>query len=187
MDSEYISIYINRFITNPFSRVIQIKKIEKIYTGKRTETYEGGVTDISTVYDSTYAFKLDGVTVYETDPRFDNLLEDVAYKYYKGGGSLMLTVESSAEMKNLLGLAAGEDPLQVTVNEVVSPSGNVIFIIGQDYKIILEFSITETGPTSVEMPGNRETKVESLNKYVILTDMTKTDTTTLNFELTSIK
>lgn len=180
-------------------------KIEKIYEGTRTETYKKGKngstgdeesrSEIVSNYDeSVYVFKLDGVTVNESDPKFYTLLSDVGYKYYKGGGTLALTIESSAEMKNNLGLSSGDDPLKVQIIETVTPNGDVAFTIGEDYKIILEFSMTKTA-TEIEIPGTRVTDIEPTydehgnmeTVYTIETDMVKTKTETLTWTLSSIK
>lgn len=163
-------------------------KIEKITTGTRTETYNDGSVSSSTSYGDEYTVKLDSTEADRISPSFSSIQVDAAYKYFKGGESGNLTLESSSSLKSALGFEGDEDSLKVTIVETVDSNGNITFKLERDgYKMEIVFSASVTGPTTTEVAGASSTAITSETEYTITTEMTKTETTTLTWTLTGIK
>ena len=161
--------------------------IEKITTGKREETYKDGSASQSTEYGDDYKLKLNSVEVDEDSPSFSSIVTDAAYGYYKGGESREFSLKSSDGLKSALGFAGDTDPLAVEIHEDIDSNGNITLTVGDEYKIELAFSASVTGPTIDEAAGKSTTSVSSDTEYTIVTEMTKTETTTLSWALTGIK
>ena len=163
-------------------------KIEKITKGTRTEKYNNGSVSSSTSYRDEYTLKLNSTEVNELSPVFTSIEVDAAYKYFKGGRSGNLTLESSSGLKSALGFSGDVDSLKVIIDETVDSNGTITFTLKQDgYKMEIVFSASVTGPTTTEVAGTSSTAVTSETEYTITTEMTRTETTTLTWTLTGIK
>lgn len=162
-------------------------KIEKITTGKREEKYKDGSASQSTDYGDDYKLKLNSVEVEKGSPSFSSIVTDAAYKYLNGVKSGDFSLQSSASLKNALGFSGNTDSLAVDIKEVIDSNGNITLTVGDKYKIELVFSASVTGPMTTEAAGTSSTTIISDTEYIIETDMTKTETTTLTWALTGIK
>ena len=164
-------------------------KIEKITEGVRTETYDGGSVTASTVYEDDCVLKLDSVELDESYPSFTSIIEEAGYRYYLNNKA---DSESSATLTLQPPDGSGElAPLTVTILESVDQAGNISLTVDsggeKSYKIELEFSASAIGPTSSETAGSSTTTAASATEYTIVTNVTKTETTTLTWKLTGIK
>ena len=162
-------------------------KIEKITTGKREETYKNGSVSSSTTYGNDYSLKLNSEVVNDSSPSFSSIVTDAAYKYFNGVKSEDFSLQSSDTLKNALGFSGNTDSLAVDIKEVIDNNGNITLTVGDKYKIELVFSASVTGPMTTEAAGTSSTTIISDTEYIIETDMTKTETTTLTWTLTGIK
>ncbi len=169
--------------------------IEKKIEGTRTETYQSGSVSSSTTYDNTdYELYVDSAEV-GPSPYFDSILSDAAYRYFnmnKPGalptdGERSFKIQSSAELIGALNIDAEKDPLEVDVIESVDKDGNVLITVGNDYKLVLLFSASVTGPAVSEEAGDSTVTVDSETEYIVTSDMIKTETTTLTWTLTGMK
>ena len=167
--------------------------IEKKIAGTRTETYQSGLVSSSTTYDDNdFELYVDSDEV-GTSPSFDSILSDAAYRYFQMNQPSALPVErtfniqSSDDIIGALNIDAENDPLAVAVSESVDEDGNILITVGNDYKLVLLFSASVTGPAVSEEAGDSKVTADSETEYTVTSDMIKTETTTLTWTLTGMK